>query len=65
MENAVLVDEADQLAQSVTVTKKRAITAVYHHPEHDHLTWSGRGRTPVWVQQWLQTGKTVYDLPKY
>lgn len=65
IENDFLASVITEADEPVTVTKKRAITAVYHHPEHDHLTWSGRGRTPVWVQQWLQTGKTVYDLPKY
>ncbi|WP_081665936.1 H-NS histone family protein [Pseudogulbenkiania ferrooxidans] len=64
-ENAFLAPASAQLDESVTVTKKRSGSPVYHHPDNELMTWTGRGRTPVWVQQWLQTGKTVYDLPKY
>ncbi|MEN6079457.1 H-NS histone family protein [Chromobacterium piscinae] len=64
-ESHALPAEAVQAGEPVTVTTRRTREPVYHHPEHDHLTWSGRGRTPVWVQKWLATGKTVYDLPKY
>lgn len=36
---------------------KRAIVKVkYRHPKDSSLTWTGRGRTPKWVEQWQAEG---------
>ena len=29
----------------------------YRHPENSEVTWSGRGRTPKWVQEYKDKGK--------
>ena len=37
-------------------------SAKYAHPENADLTWSGRGRRPRWIQEMLDTGKSLEDL---
>lgn len=36
--------------------------ARYRHPDEPSLTWTGRGRKPVWVAEWLAGGGTLEDL---
>ncbi|MES2883905.1 MAG: H-NS histone family protein [Pseudomonadota bacterium] len=28
------------------------VAAKYRHPENSALTWTGRGRSPIWVAEW-------------
>ena len=57
-----------QVEESVTVTKNdlvrpgRTPHAVYAHPSAPSLTWSGRGRKPVWVLEMLAQGMTLEQL---
>lgn len=34
----------------------------YRHPEQTKLTWTGRGRQPKWVVEWLADGKAIEAL---
>lgn len=34
----------------------------YRHPDDPKLTWTGRGKRPVWVGEVLASGKTLDDL---
>lgn len=35
----------------------------YRHPDHPTTsTWSGRGRQPKWVREWIEGGKSLDDL---
>lgn len=34
----------------------------YQHPENPSLTWSGRGRQPVWVKEHIEAGGSKEDL---
>lgn len=34
----------------------------YRHPADAALQWTGRGRQPKWVQEWLASGKTLDPL---
>jgi DNA-binding protein H-NS len=34
----------------------------YQHPENADLHWSGRGRKPGWVKEWLQSGQSLETL---
>ncbi|GGY07242.1 H-NS histone family protein [Paludibacterium paludis] len=45
-----------------TGTTRKPVEAKYRHPDHPELTWTGRGRKPVWVQELLASGKTMEDL---
>lgn len=37
-------------------------TAKYRNPDNPQQTWSGRGRKPKWVQDWLAAGKALDAL---
>ena len=34
----------------------------YAHPADPTQTWSGRGRRPAWVYEWVEAGKDLEDL---
>ena len=52
---------ADLIGTEVKPTRAPA-AAKYRHPENLSLTWSGRGRKPLWFVAALDTGKTPEDL---
>lgn len=33
------------------------VAAKFRHPTNTGLTWTGRGRKPAWVEEYLQSGK--------
>jgi hypothetical protein len=37
----------------------------YRHPDDEGLTWSGRGRRPSWVQNWLDGDGTLEQLDTF
>jgi len=34
----------------------------YIHPENASLTWTGRGKKPRWVVEWLNSGRSLDQL---
>lgn len=38
------------------------VAAKYAHPADPSLTWTGRGKKPRWVSEWLDSGKSIDDL---
>lgn len=38
------------------------IAAKYANPADPSQTWSGRGRKPRWIQEYLESGKPIEDL---
>ncbi|MDO9453141.1 MAG: H-NS histone family protein [Stagnimonas sp.] len=32
--------------------KRGTVAAKYRHPQNSALTWTGRGRSPLWVSEW-------------
>ena len=50
---------ADLIGSEVKPTRA---TAKYRHPENPSLTWSGRGRKPLWFVAALDAGKAPEDL---
>lgn len=49
----------------VKKTKAKSATAgvkvpvKYRHPDNGELAWTGRGRKPKWVEEWLAGGGTL------
>jgi DNA-binding protein H-NS len=41
---------------------EKVVAVKYRHPDNPSLTWSGRGKRPLWVVEYLATGKTLDDL---
>ena len=52
---------ADLIGTEVKPTRAPA-AAKYRHPENAALTWSGRGRKPLWFVAALEAGKSPEDL---
>lgn len=48
-------------ADGVKATRAPA-TAKYRHPENPGLTWSGRGRKPLWFIAAIDAGKSPENL---
>lgn len=40
----------------------RALKIAYVHPANHELCWSGRGRQPKWVENWMKDGGTLDQL---
>lgn len=34
----------------------------YRHPDEATQQWTGRGRQPHWVKEWVESGKPLADL---
>lgn len=32
--------------------QRGTVAAKYRHPQNSALTWTGRGRSPIWVSEW-------------
>ena len=52
---------ADLIGTEVKPSRAPA-AAKYRHPENAALTWSGRGRKPLWFVAALDAGKSHEDL---
>jgi len=42
--------------------KRRKVAPKYRHPQKKGLTWTGRGRKPRWVTEWLAGKGTLEQL---
>jgi DNA-binding protein H-NS len=38
------------------------VAAKYRHPDNPGLTWAGRGKRPQWVNEWLDSGRSLDEL---
>ena len=52
---------AELIGTEVKPTRAPATTK-YRHPEDATLTWSGRGRKPLWFVAALEAGKSPEDM---
>lgn len=39
--------------------KASPVTKKYRNPNDPSQQWSGRGRQPAWVKEWIETGKSL------
>jgi len=44
------------------VRVKAAVAVRYRHPTDLSLQWTGRGRQPKWVKDWVDSGKALAAL---
>lgn len=47
---------------TVGAAARKPVEAKYRHPDDASLSWTGRGRKPLWVVSWLDSGKSLDDL---
>lgn len=43
---------ANPAPKAAKTAKRGAVAAKYRHPENSALSWTGRGRSPIWVSEW-------------
>ena len=53
---------ADLIGTEGVKTTRASAAAKYRHPENAGLTWSGRGRKPLWFIAAIDAGKSPEDL---
>lgn len=54
---------AAKRGKAKTAAKKSTPGAFkYRHPENSDIGWSGRGRKPQWIIDWLAQNKPLADL---
>jgi DNA-binding protein H-NS len=41
---------------------RRPALVKFRHPEQKDLTWTGRGKTPTWVNAWVKEGRVLAEL---
>ncbi|MDO8885109.1 MAG: H-NS histone family protein [Pseudotabrizicola sp.] len=51
-----------ELIGSEVKPSRAPAAAKYRHPENATLTWSGRGRKPLWFVAALEAGKSPEDM---
>ncbi|MCG8998143.1 H-NS histone family protein [Laribacter hongkongensis] len=54
--------QEEERAEQKAATASRETTVRFRHPQNQNMTWSGRGRKPAWVQEWLDEGGSLADL---
>ena len=53
----------EELVGASPLTMKRSPVAVkYRHPENADLSWTGRGRQPKWIAEFVAAGRTLDQL---
>ncbi len=50
------------LGESKPAKVKGSVAPKYRHPTDASLTWTGRGRKPLWMSDLLDTGNTLESL---
>lgn len=48
-----------ELTDGAIKSKPEPKPAKYRHPENPEVTWSGRGRQPIWIKEALAAGKSL------
>lgn len=44
------------------VKAKKPVAPKYRNPDDSSMTWSGRGRKPLWIEKAIADGKALDDL---
>ena len=45
-----------------SATKGNSVAVRYRHPDNASQQWTGRGRQPKWVKEWVEGGKSIDQL---
>jgi DNA-binding protein H-NS len=52
----------DLMAVTGRGSKGATVAVRYRHPDDAGQQWTGRGRQPKWVKDWVEGGKSIDDL---
>lgn len=62
-ENGMTVAEVVGNSKPETAKKERKkVEPKYAHPENPELTWTGRGRKPIWISEALENGQEIEEF---
>lgn len=56
------LDELINESSSKEPKERKAVAVKYRHPENNSLAWTGRGRQPRWVADFISHGGTIEQL---
>lgn len=51
----------DLVGNGAPAKVKKAVAVKYRHPSDPTMQWSGRGRQPKWVKEWVDSGKAIEE----
>jgi DNA-binding protein H-NS len=51
-----------ELVKGGVRVKSGKVAVQYRHPANAEQQWTGRGRQPKWIKEWLDTGKSLDEL---
>jgi len=52
----------EEVLSKPVAASRKPVEAKYRNPDDANQTWSGRGRKPAWVQQYVDAGFKIEDL---
>lgn len=52
----------EEVAAYQSAKQRAPVRPKYRHPTNHELTWTGRGRQPLWVLEWLNSGGEMGGL---
>lgn len=52
----------EELVKSAVDTKTGKVAVQFRNPANAEQQWTGRGRQPKWVKDWLEAGNTIDTL---
>jgi DNA-binding protein H-NS len=52
----------DLITSSGRGSKSGSVAVRYRHPDNSTQQWTGRGRQPKWVKEWVEGGKPLDKL---
>ena len=52
----------DLIGTGVARRKPARVAVRYRHPDNSAQQWTGRGRQPKWVKEWVEGGKSLDKL---
>lgn len=47
--------------KSSKASNRDTASVKYRHPDDSSLQWSGRGRQPAWMKDWIASGRSMED----
>jgi DNA-binding protein H-NS len=50
------------IGSNVRIKPTAAVAVRYRHPSDASLQWTGRGRQPKWVKDWVESGQALSAL---
>ena len=51
----------DLVGNGALAKVRQTVAVKFRHPTDPTLQWSGRGRQPKWVKEWVESGKKIEE----